>query len=123
MTDEPTPPVAPPEKPRPTATLTPEQRSLAEAWLRTNWITANCPFHGPTTWLIGPTFVSSVAYFDPGGGTGIGGPSYPSFVVVCTICGYTVLVNAVLAKVITVTPPKPAADSVSVDAPGDLELS
>jgi len=95
----------PPPPPDP-AILTPEQRQQLVTWLDLRWGAAACPFHGTTKWQVGDSLIGTTG-FSPGG-LRLGGPTYPLIAVTCLTCGYTVLVNALVAGVI----PRPAASEV-----------
>lgn len=85
--------------------LTPEDQERVVSWLQARWgVTPECPFHGRTSWQIGETLVQTVQY-SPSGFL-VGGLVYPLIVVTCSTCGFTVLVNAVLAGIVqpTATP-------------------
>src|SRR2546430_7505413 len=69
--------------------------------LNRQWTNQACPFHGPTKWEVGQV-IMTLPY--SGGGVIVGGPTYPLLVVTCVNCGYTVLVNAIVAGVV----PRPA---------------
>lgn len=102
-------PAAPPAPEPISPALTPEQTQKAVRWLEANWGTAApCPFHGPTTWEVGNVLVGTVGY--QSGGLAIGGPTYPSFVVVCGRCGFTVFVNALKAGIVPRQPVPPESE-------------
>lgn len=79
------------------AQMTPDQHARATNWLNTHWTTPACPFHGATTWGVSET-LAEVRNF-AAGGIQFGGGVYPLIIVTCQDCGYTVLVNAILAGV------------------------
>jgi len=85
--------------------LTPEELGRAQVWLSTHWTNPICPFHGPTNWEVGGIVGQVLAF--TGGGLTVGGPVYPFIVVSCSICGYSVLVNAL--KVGIISPSEPPA--------------
>src|SRR5437867_769361 len=77
--------------------LNAEESRIALAWLNRQWTNQTCPFHGPTKWEVGQV-IMTLPY--SGGGVIVGGPTYPLLVVTCVNCGYTVLVNAIVAGVV-----------------------
>lgn len=81
-----------------TRVLGEQQRALA--WVNEQWVTdKNCPICANTSWTIGGVFEMRPYY---GGGMVIGGPGgvFPVFPVTCTTCGYSLLINAILSKVV-----------------------
>lgn len=96
MTEANTPP------PRPSNQLTPAQIDQASQWLREHWKALICPFHGPTNWQVQQYLTSTPLYAS--GVTILGGPAYPFLVVMCSICGYTVFVNAIVVGLVPSAP-------------------
>ncbi|HEX3842665.1 MAG TPA: hypothetical protein VHU85_17875 [Acidimicrobiales bacterium] len=76
-----------------------EQRARAADWLNTKWlnVTKQCPICISNQWS-----VSEVVEVRPytGGGLALGGPVYPTFMVICGVCGYTMFFNAIIAGVL-----------------------
>jgi hypothetical protein len=96
--------------------LTPEQTAKAIQWLRANWGDAReCPFHGPTNWEVGNILVATVGFTR--GGLQVGGSTYPSFVVICGQCGFTVFVNAIKAGIVKAPEVPPAEPEESGPSP------
>ena len=96
----------------PNSYLTDEQKTLVGVWLDTHWTDFSCPFHqGETTWNLGD-LIGSVPAHAP---TGSVAPAkvYPSIVLVCNICGFTVLINALKVGVVPRDEPAPASQPVS----------
>ena len=87
--------------------FSPEQLERALAWLNEKWTQKDCPFHGPTNWDLraAPGEVATVDGSDLTPGAAV----YPFLMATCTICGYTVLVNALIAGVVRAQPPDEAA--------------
>jgi hypothetical protein len=107
-TEERTPPPPPSPVPaRAIGLLSQEQQQAAQAWLQEHWTIAICPFHGPTNWSIGATLVGTVTFANGGIVMG-GGPLYPLLPVTCSVCGYTVFINALIAGL--VSRPEPPTD-------------
>lgn len=74
------------------AWLSQEQLTRAGRWLADKWSGAGCPFHGDTTWSVGP-FLAGIPAHTPPQKRALQ-KVYPSLTVICTQCGYTVLVNS-----------------------------
>lgn len=81
---------------------TPESDASSEKLvehLRQKWgDPRNCPMCGAAKWHVGDTVFTPVLF--TGGGVRIGGPSIPMVPVVCTDCGFTAWINALVAKLI-----------------------
>ena len=89
--------------------LTEAERAALQTWLREHWTDLACPFHGRTTWDIGD-LVQTLPY-NPGAVV-VGGNVYPLVVVTCVQCGFTALVNALIAHILPPAPPAaPAAET------------
>jgi hypothetical protein len=73
------------------------KRRQVAAWIESKWTTSQCPFHGATTWELGGV-LAQVPEFTPS--LTRGGQVYPVFVLTCTECGYSVLVNAIKAELV-----------------------
>jgi hypothetical protein len=97
-----------PEKAR----LSQRERDVAEAFIRERWTNPLCPFHGPTTWEFDETLAEVRPYYGPGQ-TILGGGAWPLISVMCGTCGYTVLLNAIKAGVLT----KAGASAVEEPSP------
>jgi aconitase B len=75
------------------------------AWLDKNWQGERvCPICKKTDWAIGDT-IQEIRQFR-GGNLILGGPLYPVFLVTCTVCGYTILFNAIVAGLVEQEPEK-----------------
>ena len=79
--------------------MTDEQRQKAADWVNQHWAKKDCPFHGPTNWQLEPV-MGEVRTFS--GGTLVLGPGtlFPLIVLTCSVCGYSVFVNAVVAGLV-----------------------
>ena len=97
----------PPATPR---VLTPEEMAKARAWVKARWTNGDCPFHGPTNWVLGDTMASPNSYA-PSGQVSAGGKVYPLIVFTCSICGYTVFVNGLIAGIVPVTEAMPPLET------------
>jgi hypothetical protein len=95
--------------PDPGGKLNPQESEAAIAWLQERWTIKICPFHGPTNWSIGD-MIMTLPF--SGGGVNIGGPTYPLIPVICSQCGYTVLINAIVAGIVAL----PAATATEAEA-------
>ena len=94
---------------RPAGELSQEAYDKAVDWITTQWGTSDCPFHGPTDWYVGRVLAEARSY---GPVAGFSNKSvYPFIVVTCTKCGYSVLVNAIVAGVVPSTQPAPLTAS------------
>jgi hypothetical protein len=82
--------------------MTTEERERALAWVNRHWTNKACPFHGPTHWRVDET-LAEVRTFGRGALI-VGGGVYPLVVVTCSICGYAVFVNALVAGVLQPEP-------------------
>lgn len=76
-----------------------------------------CPFHGPTNWTVGD-MIMTLPF--TGGGVTLGGPTYPLIPVTCGQCGYTVLINAIVAGIVA-NPATPVAEATTEPAPAPSE--
>jgi len=87
--------------------LSQEQLEVVRLWLEDQWTIRGCPFHGPTRWEIGDSLAQAPAF--TGGNIVLPSPVYPVVVITCSICGYTVLINALKLNLI----PRPEAEVVA----------
>lgn len=94
--------------------LDPEQSKRAVAYLNEKWSTAHsCPICTANDWN-----VSEIVELRPftGGNLVVGGAVYPLLQVVCNNCGYTLLLNAIIAGLVgpaaEATPPAQATADV-----------
>ena len=89
--------------------LSAEDKQKALQWLNSKWTYTPCPFHPatPTTWEIGDVVIRTLPFSEAG--VVLGGSTYPLLVVTCSVCGYSVLVNAIKAGIVTAAanPPTP----------------
>jgi hypothetical protein len=78
--------------------MTPKQRGDAVAWLKKHSPEGTtCPLCKNNGWIIPGHLVTPVVH---SGGVILGGtPNYPQFMAVCTTCGYTIYMNAVLSGI------------------------
>ena len=80
--------------------LTPDEKQRVAAWLTSQGIPPPvCPFCGQREWAIGDHLVQPVT-LGPGGGLTLGGVGYPQVMLISSKCGYTALINAVIAGVL-----------------------
>ena len=83
-----------PEPPDTSGTLTQEQRTKIQEWLKKHWRgQIGCPISGHNSWIIGDHIVAPPIQI--GGGITIGRASYPQIMLICNECGYTIYFNAV----------------------------
>ena len=75
--------------------------------LRAKWASKPCPMCGAGPWNVQDSAFQLTEFSQ--GGLVIGGPVIPVVPVVCGNCGNTVLVNALVARVINEPPQQPAA--------------
>ena len=78
--------------------------------LRTKWTSKPCPMCGGGPWNVQDSAFQITEF--SGGSLVVGGPVIPVVPVVCGNCGNTVLVNALVAKVVA-PPPSSATPGVS----------
>ena len=92
----------PDEKPPapPTSTITDEQKRKIESWFKSNQPATGlvCPICNHKNWTILGDFLAPPTFH--GGAMIIGGTSYPHFVLLCTTCGNSQFINAVVAGLI-----------------------
>lgn len=91
-----------PEVPAPRWRLSPEQTEKLQSHLIEVWGPARpCPFHleTPTRWEIGNVMVATIRF--DGRTLDLGpGPTYPTVPVTCSVCGFTVAINAITAGLV-----------------------
>ncbi len=93
-------PTGPSDQTRTLGMLTDAQTAKAESWIKTKWENASCPFHGQTHWSYGDRLLE-MRPFDNGSITLTQEGTAAFLVVTCTTCGYTVLVNAIVAGILS----------------------
>lgn len=72
----------------------PEERAKAGAWIDKHWTgSKQCPISGHNDWVVAPNVVQLLD-LPPAGGLVVGGSVYPSVLVICNQCGYTITFNA-----------------------------
>lgn len=93
--------------------LTPQEIDRVILWIRTYWDKGGlCPVSGHNNWTVGPTLIATTPYTVAGEPhIGLSGSSFPMVLVICTACGYTRFLNALIAGVV------PSTSSVVGDAP------
>lgn len=70
-------------------------KEKVKAWLDGKWTNdERCPICHDDHWSISDDFVDNKV-FNPQ--AIFGGKSYPSVMIICTNCGYTVFINAIVA--------------------------
>ncbi len=86
--------------PKKDGTLTEEEQSTLQKFVLEKWTEERkCPLCGKYNWLSSDMVVSTPGVGE--GGTMIfGGTQVPSIPIICTFCGYTVFINAMIAGVI-----------------------
>lgn len=76
-------------------------------WLQSQWVgPKNCPICQKNQWAIGDA-VGEIREYNKEGFI-LGGPnssSYPNICVVCTTCGYTMLINAIVSGFVVMEEP------------------
>ena len=85
--------------PGPTGLLTPEDKQKVINWLQSKGQDPACPFCGVRQWVIADHLVQPVTV-GGGGSLQLGGAGYPQVMLISPPCGYTVLINAVIAGVL-----------------------
>jgi len=87
-------------------------RERAAEWLNKHWQGPKiCPICQSNNWVFSESLVEIRPYH--GGQIFVGGTLYPLFLLICGVCGYTVLFNAIVAGLISPTPAK----EEKIDAP------
>lgn len=72
--------------------------------LRDKWVSRPCPMCGIGEWEVQDSVFQLMQFQE--GGLVLGGPILPVVPVTCRNCGNTVLVNAIVAGVVSSTPPQ-----------------
>lgn len=74
-------------------------KAKAKHWLNSKWTQPhNCPICGSDKWSIPEELVELRQFYH--GSIVMGGGVYPNIVVICTVCGYTFFMNAVIAGLV-----------------------
>jgi predicted nucleic-acid-binding Zn-ribbon protein len=83
-----------------------KQQERLQEWITEKWNHGACPVCGANSYQVGAEIgeIRPIAGLSPGKG------AYPVVPVNCTNCGYTVLINAIVAGVLR--RPEPADDAV-----------
>lgn len=71
-------------------------------YLQGKWGERKCPMCGGGPWTVQDTTFQLIMFYE--GGLAVGGPVLPVVPVVCTNCGHTVLVNAIISGVVQQIP-------------------
>lgn len=80
--------------------LTPEQKQKAVDWLQRKWTGSQaCPVCGTNNWTVADHLVSP-PITGVGGGTFLGGPSYPHVMLISNECGYVMMFNAIILGIV-----------------------
>lgn len=81
-------------------TLSEDQKRKVEAWIHSRAsLIGKCPICASRSWTLIEHFVDLPIY--RGGRIVVaGGPSYPNVAIVCTNCGNTNLINAVISGIL-----------------------
>lgn len=74
--------------------------------LQSKWGSRSCPMCGKGPWSVQDS-VFQLMEFKEGVGLVLGGPIIPVIPVICSNCGNTVLVNAVIGGVVSPSTPPP----------------
>jgi len=76
--------------------LSQEEKDKALAWIkeRSGDKSLICTVCGQTKWIMGDHLIAPMIYRQ--GGFVLGGPAYPSVMLVCNNCGHTLLLNATM---------------------------
>lgn len=85
--------------------LNAEDQTAVSAWAEQHWKNRTCPISGHATWEV-PQFLVQSPRFIPGGGLTIGGGLLPMLALVCSGCGYTMLINAIKVGILKPQAPK-----------------
>ena len=85
-------------------------KKKVKEYLETKWTGAKaCPICGQTTWRLADTMGRIPSLSGPN--IILGGPYYPFIILVCSTCGYTILLNAkVVGLEAPEQPPQPATE-------------
>ncbi len=88
-----------------------DTRELLTTWLNQKWRGQKlCFICGSNNWGISDKPVEIREFH--AGGLVVGGPVYPAVMVICNVCGYTLLFNALVPGILPRNEPaKPAASS------------
>ena len=80
-------------------TLTADQIKIIQKWIGDKRLDPKCPTCGhDNTLTIQEHLIAPPLYSE--GGISIGGPTYPSFIMICSNCGLTQIYNALKAGVV-----------------------
>lgn len=88
-----------------------EKREIALKWIKEKAPRLDCECCGKGSWTLAEDLVTPTV-LSKGGGIVLGGPTYPSIMIICNNCGNTKLFNAIVSGVIT---PKDAEDGGKKD--------
>jgi len=79
--------------------LSDKQKDRAKAWVENQegWKDYKCPICYSRKWTLGQHLVAPPIISPKG--IRLGGPSYPQFMIICGVCGYTLYFNAIRSRV------------------------
>ena len=96
-----------------------EQRKTQE-WVETKWNHGPCPVCQTNSYSAGDDLTEIRSF--SGGDLVIGSAGvYPLFPVTCNNCGYTLLINALVAGIVSLSDNAPSGEAVASDAPDESE--
>lgn len=82
-------------------TLNEGEKKWAQRWIDAKWNrTRECPISGHRDWLLADRLVQ-LQTATPGIGLDLAAPVYPNVALICKGCGYTLLFNAVLMRMVS----------------------
>jgi len=92
--------------------LTPEEKAQFAEWLHSVWKgPKECPICHVESWNQGDHFVYAPIYYQ--GAFVAGSVAYPSVILICDNCGYTLFFNAVIMDLLVPGPEKTGAGNGS----------
>ena len=91
--------------------LSQEQRERIASWIRGKWKNAVCPHCLENSWTVSE-YVILLRASPPAslGGLHLGGPGFPTALVICKNCGHTTMLNAIIAD-LGIVPKEGGADA------------
>ena len=79
--------------------MRPEQSARIATWITEHWKHGPCPVCASTNFRFGEDLIPLVPVADPNSGLAAGRGSYMAVQIICFTCGYTILLNASIAKI------------------------
>ena len=95
--------------------LPPDQLAALTAHINRTWVRKNCQLCDSNNWVLHGYVTLIVADTL---GLVLGAPVMPSAAAVCQVCGHTVLINLLVARVVQVPIPVPASPEPSAGSTG-----